>query len=80
VLVRARQTRGAHAHPHPPAYNARIPAQRAPFNSHGQEVFYNGKSYITPDIDQHNVVGWKMFDRTGRRIGTYDLDLNYVKP
>jgi hypothetical protein len=61
-------------------YTKRIPAQKAPFNSHGQEVFFNGKTYITPDIDAHNVThGWKMFNRRGQRIGTYDPDLNYLK-
>jgi hypothetical protein len=61
-------------------YDTRIPAQKAPFDSHGQEVFTNGKSYITPDVDGHNVTnGWKMFSRRGVRIGTYDSELNYVK-
>jgi hypothetical protein len=61
-------------------YTTRIPAQKAPFDSHGQEVFTNGKSYISPDVDAHNVTnGWKMFSRRGARIGTYDLELNYVK-
>lgn len=61
-------------------YTTRIPAQKAPFDSHGQEVFTNGKSYITPDADGHNVSnGWKMFSRRGARIGTYDSELNYVK-
>lgn len=61
-------------------YDRRIPAQKAPFNSHGQPVFSNGKNYITPDIDQHNVSGgWKMFNRRGQRIGTYDGSLNRIK-
>jgi hypothetical protein len=61
-------------------YDTRIPAQKAPFDSHGQEVFTNGKNYITPDVDGHNVIdGWKMFNRRGTRIGTYDSELNYVK-
>jgi Novel toxin 21 len=61
-------------------YTTRIPAQKAPFDSHGQEVFTNGKNYITPDVDGHNVTdGWKMFSRRGERIGTYDSELNYVK-
>jgi len=43
-------------------------------------VFTNGKSYITRDVDGHNVTnGWKMFSRRGARIGTYDSELNYVK-
>jgi hypothetical protein len=61
-------------------YTTRISAQKAPFDSHGQEVFTNGKSYITPDVDGHNVTnGWKMFNRRGVRIGTYNSELNYVK-
>jgi Novel toxin 21 len=61
-------------------YNRRIAPQKAPFNSHGQDVFFNGKNYITPDIDGHNVSGgWKVFSRRGDRIGTYDADLNYIK-
>ncbi|MCX4860063.1 RHS repeat-associated core domain-containing protein [Streptomyces canus] len=62
-------------------YHTAIKANRAPFKSHGQDVFFNGKNYITPDVDGHNVTdGWKMFNRQGRRIGTYDPDLNYLKP
>jgi hypothetical protein len=61
-------------------YTTRIAAQKAPFDSHGQEVFTNGKTYITPDVDGHNATnGWKMFSRRGVRIGTYDSELNYVK-
>ncbi|MCP3820476.1 polymorphic toxin-type HINT domain-containing protein [Streptomyces sp. A3M-1-3] len=61
-------------------YGRRIAPQKAPFNSHGQDVFFNGKNYITPDVDGHNVSGgWKVFSRRGDRIGTYDADLNYLK-
>ncbi|WP_410681406.1 toxin C-terminal domain-containing protein [Avibacterium paragallinarum] len=61
-------------------YKNRIPPQKAPFNSHGQPVYWNGKNYITPDIDEHNTSnGWKMFDKKGRRQGTYDKDLNRIK-
>ncbi|OOF45253.1 hypothetical protein BKK52_12740 [Rodentibacter trehalosifermentans] len=61
-------------------YKQRIPPQKAPFNSHGQDVYWNGKNYITPDVDGHNVSeGWKLFDRKGQRLGTYDKDLNRVK-
>lgn len=43
-------------------------------------MFYNGKNYITPDVDGHNVENrWKMFNRKGVRVGTYDANLNYVK-
>lgn len=61
-------------------YKNRIPPQKAPFNSHGQPVYWNGKNYITPDIDGYNVTnGWKMFDRRGNRIGTFDNKLNRIK-
>lgn len=61
-------------------YDRRIPPQRAPFDSHGQEVFFNGHNYITPDVDGHNVSnGWKMFSRRGERTGTHDADLNRIK-
>jgi hypothetical protein len=61
-------------------YTSRIPAQKAPFDSHGQEVFWNGKEYIAPDVDGHNVTrGWKMFNCRGVRIGTYASNLKYVK-
>jgi hypothetical protein len=63
-------------------YTRRIPPQKAHFNSHGQPVFYNSKTstYITPDIDMHRGGVWKMFDRRGRRIGTYDAQLNRIGP
>jgi filamentous hemagglutinin len=61
-------------------FDRRIPAQKVPFDSHGQPAFFNGKTYITPDIDSHNVTnGWKMFDRKGNRMGTYDGNLNRLK-
>ncbi|MGW3118504.1 RHS repeat-associated core domain-containing protein [Streptomyces sp. NPDC001107] len=61
-------------------YDKRIAPQKSPFYSHGQDVFSNGKNYITPDVDGHNVTGgWKVFNRRGDRIGTYDADLNYIK-
>lgn len=61
-------------------FDRRIPPQKAPFNSHGQPVYFDGKNYITPDIDSHNVTnGWKMFDRKGNRMGTYDSNLNRIK-
>jgi hypothetical protein len=61
-------------------FDRRISPQKAPFNSHGQPVFSNGKNYITPDIDSHNVSnGWKLFNSKGKRIGTYDNDLIRIK-
>jgi hypothetical protein len=61
-------------------YTTRIPAQRAPFDSHGQPVFQQpgGNRYITPDIDGHGGGVWKMFDNNGRRIGTYDINLSRI--
>jgi hypothetical protein len=57
-------------------FDKRISPQKAPFNSHGQPVFSNGKKFITPDIDGHNVTnGWKTFDIKGRRTGTWNQDL-----
>ncbi|WP_411704685.1 VENN motif pre-toxin domain-containing protein, partial [Edaphovirga cremea] len=61
-------------------FGQRIPPQKAPFDSHGQPVYSNGKNYITPDVDSHNVTnGWKMFNSKGKRIGTYDSELNRIK-
>jgi len=53
-------------------------ARDPPFNPHGQKVFTNGKSYITPDADGHNGGAWKMFDLRGNRTGTYDKSLNRI--
>jgi RHS repeat-associated protein len=67
-------------------YDRRISPQRAPFDSHGQPVFSNGRNYITPDIGSGGGSGshtggvWKMFDRRGIRIGTYDGNLNRIGP
>jgi filamentous hemagglutinin len=61
-------------------YGQRIPPQKAPFDSHGQSVFSNGKQYISRDVDAHNVSnGWKVFDKKGNRLGTYDENLNRIK-
>ncbi|WP_048847389.1 toxin C-terminal domain-containing protein, partial [Acetobacter indonesiensis] len=61
-------------------YTQRIPTQKLPFNSHGQPAYWNGKNYITRDIDSHNVEnGWKVFDRKGNREGTFDSQLNPIK-
>ena len=49
-----------------------------PFNNHGQPVFKNGNRYITPDVDRHSGGVWKMFDRRGNRLGTYDANLNRI--
>jgi len=66
-------------------YTNRVPPQKLPFDSHGQPGFYNSrtKTYITPDVGHSgqnpNPRGvWKMFNRNGKRIGTYDADLHRV--
>ncbi|WP_366144953.1 toxin C-terminal domain-containing protein [Ponticaulis sp.] len=35
----------------------------------------NGGRFITPDVDGHKGGIWKMFDRGGARLGTYDASL-----
>lgn len=36
--------------------------------------------YITLDLNEHNISnGWKMFDKRGNRLGTYDKNLNRIK-
>ena len=61
-------------------FKRRIAPQKAPFNSHGQEVFSNGRRFITRDIDGHSGGVWKMFDRAGNRLGTFDANLNRIGP
>jgi len=57
-------------------YPKRVPPQKAPFNSHGMPVYTNGREYLTPDRDSHNVSdGWKIIDRRGERMGTWNWDL-----
>lgn len=56
------------------------------YRSHDQPVFTNGKDYITPDKDGHNGGVWKKgrtiedLSRKETRMGTYDKDLNWIKP
>lgn len=59
-------------------YDQRIAPQKAPFNSHGQEIYSNGEAYITADVDSHAGGTWKKFDRKGRRLGTYDGQMNRI--
>lgn len=50
---------------------------------HGQPIYYNkeDKTYITPDVDQHNGGYWKMATKhswlfsKNKRKGTYDENL-----
>ena len=52
--------------------------------SHGQPVYTDGKSYITPDVDSHNGGAWKMarsvkdLRSKSTRSGTYDANLNRI--
>ncbi|VTR97010.1 polymorphic toxin-type HINT domain-containing protein [Tuwongella immobilis] len=46
------------------------------FNSHGQPVFTNGRSFFTPDADGHIGGVWKQFNQQGQRVGTLDANLN----
>ncbi len=58
-------------------YDRKTPAPKMKFDTHGQPAFFNGKNYITPDVDGHNTTnGWKMFTKSGERTGTWDTDLN----
>jgi RHS repeat-associated protein len=47
-----------------------------PFNSHGQLVFQQGNKYISPDVDVHSGGTWKIFDKHGDRMGTFNGDLS----
>jgi filamentous hemagglutinin len=43
-------------------------------------VYTDRENYITPDSDAHNVAdGWKMFDRSGDRLGTFGWNLTRLK-
>ncbi|XYI04255.1 toxin C-terminal domain-containing protein [Sorangium sp. So ce1128] len=33
----------------------------------------------SPQVDSHNGGVWKMFDRRGVRLGTYDAELNKIE-
>lgn len=52
--------------------------------SHGQAVYKKGNRYITRDVDSHNGGVWKMADSIKNlgnkktRMGTYDVDLNWI--
>jgi len=51
------------------------PVKDPPFNSHGELVFRSGNKYITPDNALHQGGTWKMFDRAGNRLGTFNDNL-----
>jgi hypothetical protein len=52
------------------------PIKDPPFDSHEQPVFQQGNRYISPDADVHSGGTWKMFDRAGTRLGTFNRDLS----
>lgn len=47
-------------------------------DTRGKPVFTNGKEYISPDADCHRGGVWKLFDRAGDRVATYNIDLTKV--
>lgn len=63
-------------------YTQRTPEQRAPFNSMGESIYQHPRTgnYLTPDRTGHGGGIWKMFDRHGNRLGTFDGNLNYLRP
>ncbi len=50
-----------------------------PFNSYGSPVFSNGEYLLTPDVSKHGSI-WKMFSLQGKRLGSYDANLNWLRP
>ena len=59
-------------------YYGWTPVKDSPFNSHGQLVFRQDNRYFTPDVDSHIGGVWKVFDLKGNRIGTVDVNLNFI--
>nr|MDA3798943.1 toxin C-terminal domain-containing protein [Kiritimatiellia bacterium] len=51
------------------------PTKQFPFDSHGQKVYKKGTRYISKDIDSHKGGVWKLVNKKGKRLGTYDLYL-----
>ncbi|MGE0426115.1 MAG: toxin C-terminal domain-containing protein [Reyranellaceae bacterium] len=52
------------------------PTRDFPFRTKRNElVFEKDGKFITNDYSVHRGRGWKMFDRDGNRIGTYNEDL-----
>jgi len=60
-------------------FSKKIPANKAPFYSHGQPVYQKGTHYITPDVDSHIGGYWKLYNKLIRR-GTYNEDMEYIGP
>lgn len=61
-------------------YDKRVSPNKTPFDSHGEQGFQNKKGdYITRDRDGHNGGVWKKFSKTGKRLGTYNKNMNRIK-
>lgn len=56
-------------------YTKQLPPQ--PW-SKNQPVFQKGTRYITQDVTAHKGGIWKMFDKKGNRLGTYDKNLRRI--
>lgn len=50
-----------------------------PFKSHDKLAFRKGQRWISADRDGHNGGRWKMYDRLGNRLGTFDANLVRIK-
>lgn len=49
------------------------------FNTHGQIAFQNKKGeWISPDKDGHNGGNWKMFDKSGKLLFSYNIHLDKI--
>ena len=46
-----------------------------PFNSKGQPAFRSGERWISADQNGYNGGVWKLFDKLGNRLGTYNKEL-----
>lgn len=63
---------------------ARLGYEPTRHRSHGQAVYSNGRTFISPDVDMHNGGVWKMADsprnlaRKETRMGTYDAKLDRI--
>jgi hypothetical protein len=55
-----------------------VKSARIKGGTHGQKVFTDGKRFLTKDTDGHSFGVWKLFDRKGNRLGTYDQYLKQI--
>lgn len=47
------------------------PTRKFRFNSHGEDVYKKGRTFITRDNTGHIGGTWKKFNDKGKRLGTY---------